>query len=48
MVDFIRKCLTMDPLVRMKCDEALNHPWLDEAKNESEFRRDIARRAFTS
>lgn len=34
MVDFIKKCLTMDPLERIKCEEALNHPWLDDVRRE--------------
>lgn len=29
-VDFIRKCLELDPEVRMSASEAMEHPWIRE------------------
>ncbi|OQS07476.1 dual specificity tyrosine-phosphorylation-regulated kinase 4 [Thraustotheca clavata] len=38
MVDFIFKCLTWDPTIRLEPSEALNHEWLAEAKPPPEMK----------
>ena len=30
MVDFIRRCLEVDPAKRMTCEEALRHDWFKD------------------
>jgi serine/threonine protein kinase len=39
MVDFVRRCLEIDPTKRMTCDEAIRHAWFKELliKTEKEI-----------
>jgi dual specificity tyrosine-phosphorylation-regulated kinase 2/3/4 len=30
-IDFIKKCIELDPEIRMKAKEAINHPWIQDA-----------------
>ena len=30
MVDFIKRCLNVDPSKRMTCEEAIRHDWLKD------------------
>jgi len=36
MVDFLSRCLELDPDKRISSDEALQHPFLTKVENESE------------
>lgn len=36
MVDFIRRCLEIDPAKRITCDEAIRHEWFKELLIETE------------
>lgn len=36
MVDFIKKCLQIDPSQRMTCEEAIRHDWFKDLLIETE------------
>lgn len=36
MLDFIKKCLQIDPKKRMTCEEAIRHDWFKDLLMESE------------
>jgi serine/threonine protein kinase len=33
MLDFIKKCLVIDPYSRVTCDQAMLHPWFLNSEN---------------
>ena len=37
MLDFLKKCLEIDPTKRMSCSEALNHPWFSDISKYKEI-----------
>jgi serine/threonine protein kinase len=43
MLDFIRRCLNIDPNKRMTCEEAIRHDWFKDLsiKKEKEFKHKL-------
>ena len=43
MLDFIQRCLIIDPNKRMTCEEAIRHDWFKELliQSEKEMEREL-------
>lgn len=42
MLDFIRKCLVIDPQERLTCNEALNHPWFANVREKLRIEKELS------
>lgn len=42
MLDFIRKCLIIDPLERLTCNDALNHPWFSNVREKLRIEKELS------
>ena len=41
LLDFVEKCLDLDPAKRITCEEALEHPYFAQVMEESKSMDDI-------